>query len=362
VRLAVLSAIDGLLSSQWHGLGLRSGGQRGEGHSGEPSLTCCLDLRSHYTATYLSCGAGHAFAMLYYAQMRADRDAIQLDESRNDRDARIAATDGNAIEPPDPSEIIASVVRESPTTTGKGGASRRVRADLKRGTKICSQCHIELKHCPHKPKRGRPKLAEPKSEWLRVYLPHSFIAFLKRSSLQLSDVLEAVLGSKAMKCWHSHIYVAHESTSILGFQFEKHERMDREADGSFIMDPLGIVRLPTRRELLRGYMTKDDSWKDRVGGTIGPKFSERVTPALKARVRHFGATVDNGQKHSVSLFCTYCIAYYYRLLAKSPEHPKTISWDWSSSKQQAYLIRALAQGCEVEGCASSAFDRRAETQ
>lgn len=233
---------------------------------------------------------------------------------------------------------FADVMIEAPTVTGRSSGSRKTVRPKNRGTKICrfEGCGLEASACGHE-QRGRPRLRERKTATLRPYLPRELREFLRRSEdLQLTDILEAVLGSAAMDCWRTHVdqypiqYCDEEGNPVTRTAYDEiAEKRSRH--------------LPWTS----GGDDSDIEWLKRLRPNLGPRFEERVTPSLLARIRSVGRAARQSKcrvKYSDTRFCAYCVQYYMsclRLVQKSD----VPDWQRSSSRKEAKLVKQVARVC-----------------
>jgi hypothetical protein len=275
------------------------------------------------------------------------RRVVSLGETAEDRKARIdrAVLDGTATDvvAGDGAEgYFAETMTEAPTTSGKGGGgSRKAARSKKRDAWFCPSCN--LADCEHRPKRGRPRLPEPKSKTLRVYLPRELRLFLQRSNeesgLQLTDILEAVLDSEAMRCWRLHA------------DYQAPEYSDE--DGNDIEETAYDEAIRNRERRWRSYPEQDAArlhFLKKLRQNIGPRFEERVTSSLLDRVRHVGKLGKQppfgAVRYSDTRFCSYCIEHYRDLLALIRTADDSAGGGAvSSTKDEAQALKAMAKTC-----------------
>lgn len=266
-----------------------------------------------------------------------DLQRALVGETRQQRDRRIIETPDDAVQPIGEYEFARENMA-GPTTVRGGRGPRARKASVKKGTWVCPTCNIE--DCEHKPKRkrGRPRLENRKDKTLRVYLPYDLREFLRRSKLQIADILEAVLDSAAMSCWRLHA----------NFSAPRHY----DDDGNEIKRSALDAKLETEnRRTWRHFTFKSDTlggldWLSNLKPNIGPRVEERVTSELLERFRKIGKMAPQFRsiKYSDTQFCAYCIQYYRELLPllqgdDIPMRRRT------SSREEAKHIRGIAKEC-----------------
>jgi hypothetical protein len=270
---------------------------------------------------------------------------VQFDhETRQQRDARIKklkdSGEAEWLAPAEDhrSDYVAKEMSGGHTPSAKGGRGGKGGPPRKRGTKMCryESCGLEARVCGCA-QVGRRKLSEEKSKWLRPYLPRDYHEFLKRSRLSISDVLEAVLDSPAMKCWRHHAHFV----PMRSFDEEGNDLKRTAYDEKVLERREDAWELSWRDPDERGLEFLKD-----LRPNIGPKKPERVTPELLKRFRAIGKAADKkwGARYSDSRFCAYCIAYYISCL-RLVQECESREWERTSSREEAKLVKAVATRC-----------------
>jgi hypothetical protein len=147
-----------------------------------------------------------------------------------------------------------------------------------------------------------------------------------------------------MQCWRLHIGDT-RSQHHLSYVDEEGNDIEVTAYDEAIRD----------RERRRSFsFSQDDDWHlmflKQLRPNVGPRYEERVTPNLLARVQRVGKGAKQPQygtvRYSNSVFCAYCVGYYRDSLALirgegSPAYGETAS----SSKEEARTLKRVATTC-----------------
>ncbi len=307
---------------------------------------------------------------------------VQLDtETPASRDALIA----EANKPVDfRDRLERASVPDGPTTSGGSGPrnSPRRRRPKRRACRR-PECGLDVVYCGHE-QRGRQKLEIAKPVRLRVYLPDDLRAFLKRSTLHISDILEAVLSSPAMNCWRIHqrcynnrlfqVVVDENGNEVetqvtaLTIEMEKNSELRDDVERVTRIQN-ALTRLGRTDEIVAkaknhfaGAALASRGFLSRLTPNIGERKEEWITQPLFDRFTTVKRKAARGPAHGVTRysatrFCIYCIDYYMECVSiyraergmKSGPYRELVS-----SREEAKAIQPMAIRCwNCESAASA---------